>query len=62
MRNGDLEEMDKAAGEAEIELSHMPDEIIAPVCNWFFRYYMRAGHKRLGRILAANGKRLAGRK
>ncbi len=59
MRSEETEAMDMAAGEAEIELSRMPDEEIAPVCLWFFRHYMKAGHKRLGRILVANGKRLS---
>lgn len=53
-----MEEMDKAAGQAEIELSKMSDESIEAVALWFTRWYMKAGHKRLGRILVENGKRL----
>lgn len=54
-----LEEMDQAASVAEAELSRLTDEQIAVVSIWWSKNYMKAGHKRLGRILARNGKRLA---
>lgn len=56
----DVEKMNEAAGVAEIELSNIPDEHLSVVCDWFLRHYMKAGHKRLGRIIVQNAKRLAG--
>ena len=46
-----LQEMDDAAVEAENELSDIPDELVTPVANWMKRWYMKAGYKRLGKIL-----------
>lgn len=47
----DKQEMDNAAVDAQNELVDMPDDALAMVANWFHRWYMRAGYKRLGRIL-----------
>ncbi len=58
MAEFDAVKMDLAAATAEGELSNIPDEDIEVVCRWFAKHYMQAGYKRLGRILAANGKRL----
>ncbi len=47
----ELQEMDDAATEAENELSEIPDEFVIPVAIWMKKWYMKAGYKRLGRIL-----------
>ena len=53
------EEMDKAAAEAENDLSNLiGDGRIGCECadafvDWWGRWFMKAGHKRLGRILVA---------
>ena len=52
------EEMDNAAVMAGAELSRIPDKSIEIMCIWFTKHYMKAGHKRLGRIVVQNGKRL----
>jgi len=46
-----LQKMDDAASEAENELSDIPDEMVVPVANWLKKWRMKAGYKRLGRIL-----------
>ena len=43
--------MDAAADEAEQELENIPNDLVLPVAQWFKRWYLQAGHKRLGRIL-----------
>lgn len=53
----DPQAMDFAATEAEQELSdaHVEEELekgIAWVIDWYGKWYMKAGHKRLGRLLA----------
>jgi len=47
----DRQAMDDAATEAENELSDIPGEVVVPVANWLKKWYMKAGYKRLGRIL-----------
>lgn len=47
----DKEKRDQAAADAQNELVDMPDEALTIVANWFDRWYMKAGYKRLGRIL-----------
>lgn len=44
-------EMDQAAEEAARELEKIPQEKVEPVADWWARWYMKAGHKRLGRVL-----------
>jgi hypothetical protein len=46
-----LAEMDVAATEAEAELKLIPESEIRPVADWWRKHYLKAGHKRLGRIL-----------
>lgn len=43
------EEMDLAAKAAEAELADL--NMTEPVANWWKRWYPKAGHRRLGRIL-----------
>jgi len=48
------EEMDKAAQAAEKELRQRLEAGAAPalyVAEWWARWYMQAGHKRLGRLM-----------
>ena len=47
------EEMDAAANEAEEDLNNLPDEAVGPVAAWWAKWFAKAGHKRLGRILVA---------
>jgi len=48
-----IEDMDSAATEAESDLNNLPDEVVLPVAQWWYKWYMKAGHKRLGRILVS---------
>lgn len=52
MADWNPEEMDSAAKEAETELLK-DDELwsIGEFAEWWSRWYIKAGHKRLGRIL-----------
>jgi len=48
----DKQRMEVAAGEAEqVANDNVPDEALNQVANWWKRWYMNAGHKRLARIL-----------
>ena len=49
----DPDAMDSAATEAENDLNNLPDEVVLPVAQWWYKWYMKAGHKRLGRILVS---------
>ena len=46
-----LEAMDIAAGKAQAELDNIDFEAVAPVAEWWNKWFMSAGHKRLGRVL-----------
>ena len=50
------EEMDRAAREAEDDLQNLTGEAVKSVSEWFAKWYLRAGHKRLGRVLVALAK------
>lgn len=44
--------MEMAAGEAEQDANeNVPDEAMNEVAIWWKRHYLKAGHKRLARIL-----------
>lgn len=45
------EEMDAAADIAETELGDGHDYTMADLAIWWNRWYLDAGHKRLGRII-----------
>jgi hypothetical protein len=47
----DPQTMDNAATEAENDLINLPDDIVNPMAEWWGKWYLKAGHKRLGRIL-----------
>ena len=52
-----LNEMNLAAAEAEAEMENKyKDWSAEDLALWFERWYMRAGHKRLGRILVMIAK------
>lgn len=44
-------EMDLAAAEAEGQLDDIPEEQIAPIANWIRDNYLKAGYKRLCKVL-----------
>jgi hypothetical protein len=43
--------MDNAANEAEKDLENVPNDILLPTAKWVKKWYLKAGYKRLGRIL-----------
>ena len=47
----DPTEMDSAAMDAEEALAELPVDAVKAVAQWWFDWYMKAGHKRLGRVL-----------
>ena len=61
-------EMDKAAEEAKAEMSQMLKGLegddagmnaMLGVLNWWHKYYLKAGHRHLGRIVVSVYKTLA---
>lgn len=46
-----LEQMDQAAKEADTELRNLNAEAVTIVANWWQKWYLKAGHKRLARLL-----------
>ena len=54
---GLMQEMDDSAIRAKAEIEHNIDDLSArDVINWWTKWYLKTGHKRLGRILIAIGK------
>jgi hypothetical protein len=51
-----LAEMDAAAGEAEKDLATLDQAAVEAIAAWWSKWYMTAGHKRLGRILVRIAK------
>jgi hypothetical protein len=47
---------DEAAAVAAEELKKLPPDQVKVVADWWAKYYMTAGHKRLGRLLVAVSK------
>lgn len=45
------EAMDNAAKQAEADLENVPQDAVKSVAAWWKKWYMFAGHKRLGRVL-----------
>jgi len=56
MSQFDPQAMDNAANDAEDELHSLPDSVVDPMADWWYRWFMKAGHKRLGRILVTIAK------
>lgn len=52
-----MRHMDEAAEQAQDELKAQIDNMSAQdLIKWWSKWYMKAGHKRLGRILVSMGK------
>ena len=52
----DTKAFDDAAAVAAEELKKLPAEQVKLVADWWAKFYMTAGHKRLGRLLVAISK------
>ena len=52
----DMSSFDAAAALAADELKKLPADQVKVVADWWAKYYMTAGHKRLGRLLVAVSK------
>ncbi len=52
-----LAEMDAAAGEAGKDLTTLDQAAVEIVAAWWSKWYMKAGHKRLGRIMVKVAKK-----
>jgi hypothetical protein len=46
-----LAEMDAAAREAEKDLATLDQAAVKTIAAWWAKWFMKAGHKRLGRIM-----------
>lgn len=56
---GLMRQMDDAAAQAQTELEQNIDNLSArDIISWWSKWYMKTGHKRLGRILVVMGKTL----
>lgn len=55
-RDFNPEEMDKACIEAEKDLENLQADTVKSMADWFTKWYLRAGHKRLGRLLVRISK------
>ncbi|MCX6569835.1 MAG: hypothetical protein NT006_00160 [Candidatus Aminicenantes bacterium] len=54
---GLMRQMDDAASQAQAEIEQNIDNLSArDIITWWSKWYMKTGHKRLGRILVAMGK------
>lgn len=52
-----MQQMDEAAAQARQEIEQNIDNLSArDIINWWSKWYLKTGHKRLGRILIAMGK------
>jgi len=47
----DKQAMDMAAADAESDANTVADDAMQDVANWWKKWYPKAGHKRLARIL-----------
>lgn len=46
-----LQDMEAAAVQAAEDLLNLDQEAVKAVADWWRNHYLRAGHKRLGRVL-----------
>ena len=54
---GLMRQMDDAAAQAQTEVEQNIDNLSArDIIRWWSKWYMKTGHKRLGRILVTMGK------
>jgi hypothetical protein len=51
-----LAKMDAAAEEAEKDLATLDQAAVETIAAWWLKWYMTAGHKRLGRLLVKIAK------
>ena len=51
-----LAKMDAAAEEAEKDLATLDQAAVETIAAWWLKWYMTAGHKRLGRIMVKLAK------
>lgn len=52
-----MQQMDEAAVQARQEIEQNIDNLSArDIVNWWSKWYLKTGHKRLGRILVSIGK------
>ncbi len=51
-----LAKMDAAAEEAEKDLGTLDRAAVETIAAWWLKWYMTAGHKRLGRLLVRIAK------
>ncbi len=54
-----LAKMDAAAEEAEKELATLDQKAVEVLAAWWLKWYITAGHKRLGRLLVKIAKSAA---
>ena len=52
-----LAEMDAAAQEAEKELATLDQAAVKTLAAWWQKWYLKAGHKRLGRLMVKVAKK-----
>ena len=52
-----LAEMDAAAKEAEKDLATLDQAAVQTIAAWWSKWYLKAGHKRLGRIMVKLSKK-----
>lgn len=52
-----LADMDAAAEEAEKDLATLDPAAVELIAAWWSKWYMKAGHKRLGRIMVKLAKK-----
>lgn len=52
--------MEDAANEAEQDLESLSNDVVQPMAQWFQKWYLKAGHRRLSRIMVNIAKK-AGR-
>ncbi len=52
-----MQQMDEAAVQARLEIEQNIDNLSArDIVNWWSKWYLKTGHKRLGRILVGISK------
>ena len=51
MEEDKKQEMENAANEAEQDLENIPNEVLLATARWYKKWYLKAGYKRLGRIM-----------
>ena len=55
------EQMDAAAAEAQAEIQqNFNNWTSKDLARWWLKWYLKAGHKRLGRIVVSLGKKIEG--